>query len=811
MPFNDFFVRAKEYQRLWHQTQLDVKRLVFVEDDLLKEGVIDQWEKEFKILGKLYVQYINIINKVDECYDQMIHPQKRIFIRKLLDACLCRFLEVKHRMVSLSMEDNNFIDEICLNEKILPQYAEINVPKYFLRENKFVRKEREHKFRSLINHVPMRNNDLMSVKRAILIIQVHERTRQALGRYDNLHRTMKLRELGKFPSVFHDDGNVLTKSATIIQSRYRGFKCRKSYEEKKISVMKMMGMVPVEHNAFHAQKSHNEITILRHQIQRQHHARFIQAIPGDKVCQMLRKGRKIRSKFRKEARGWYRENVLLGKPKGFIFTPEEPPAITRVENELKSEKFKPKPLKVVQEKKKIEKSEPTKKELKSKKIIPEIIERPKLHRQLIWQTQEYRKLWQNKDESNNYFQVHDLGLIRARNYCRMKKELRKAMDDLMFIELQRLKDAVLNYRKGKRKGKKKKGKKKSKGKKGGKKKKKKQEKDLTADRSQDSLVEELIKNGIIKMYPKIFLSSFIGETSLVGQSMEMLGKKQSHCLGDVRRLIKEYCIIPLGSTFIHENSPEVKSVMIAGPRGSGKHTLVNAICTEIGAVLFDITTDNINSNYSDKSSLAMLMHMVNKVSRLLQPAVILVDNAEKTYAKKISKNDTSQPRRLSKVLPKLVKGIGRKDCIMLIGISSSPFDAKQAGLNKVYKKFIYIPRPDYATLYKFWNDSLSCYKNVASKFDSHTMAKLCDGFSLADVITVMEKVLTRERILMMKYKPLNIKEFCDYLIEETPIYKTEEAKFLKWYSNCPLGKKKRNFLKKLELQKEAKSKTKGRN
>lgn len=83
--------------------------------------------------------------------------------------------------------------------------------------------------------------------------------------------------------------------------------------------------------------------------------------------------------------------------------------------------------------------------------------------------------------------------------------------------------------------------------------------------------------------------------------------------GDIRQLIAEYCILPLGNQVLREFTPLVRSVLIAGPHGSGKKFLVNAICTELGATLFDITPANIAGKYPGKSGLIMLVHLISKV------------------------------------------------------------------------------------------------------------------------------------------------------------------------------------------------------
>ena len=68
-----------------------------------------------------------------------------------------------------------------------------------------------------------------------------------------------------------------------------------------------------------------------------------------------------------------------------------------------------------------------------------------------------------------------------------------------------------------------------------------------------------------------------------------------------------------GSQAVHEKAPHIASVMITGPCGVGKKTLVQAICTEVGANMFDLSPANIAVKYPGKAGLNMLLHMVFKV------------------------------------------------------------------------------------------------------------------------------------------------------------------------------------------------------
>lgn len=105
--------------------------------------------------------------------------------------------------------------------------------------------------------------------------------------------------------------------------------------------------------------------------------------------------------------------------------------------------------------------------------------------------------------------------------------------------------------------------------------------------------------------------------------------------------------------------------------------LLHAICTELNATLIDLTATNIVGRYPGKSGLNMLLHLVIKVGRLMQPTVIYIDCAEKTFVKKVSKTDKSDPKRLKKDLPRLVRSLATEDRVILIGASRCPWECEQ--------------------------------------------------------------------------------------------------------------------------------------
>lgn len=97
----------------------------------------------------------------------------------------------------------------------------------------------------------------------------------------------------------------------------------------------------------------------------------------------------------------------------------------------------------------------------------------------------------------------------------------------------------------------------------------------------------------------------------------------------VRQLVTEYCVLPLGIREVHERAPYAKAVLLYGPRRCGKTMLARAVAGAAGAMLLDLSPTTTNGRYRGKGETAKMVHMVFKVARLYAPSVILVDHFEK--------------------------------------------------------------------------------------------------------------------------------------------------------------------------------------
>lgn len=159
---------------------------------------------------------------------------------------------------------------------------------------------------------------------------------------------------------------------------------------------------------------------------------------------------------------------------------------------------------------------------------------------------------------------------------------------------------------------------------------------------------------------------------------------------------------------------------IAGPRQSGKKTLVYAVCNATKAVLFDITPSVLKGLYEDKQQKKIFILMLNKLMRVLQPSIIFLDGGEKPFYKKVPKPERKEkPKKLK---PLLTKGILKKlntveDRVMVIATSKTPWNSRGKQFVKTFEHFIMLPRTDYGTVYMMLTKLLMRYPAIQRGLD----------------------------------------------------------------------------------------------
>jgi hypothetical protein len=90
-------------------------------------------------LACLYIKYIDIYRKLENCYDQIVHPQKRIFIKRVLESTICRICEMKKDLCLFNPRPKSLyvhLDQLLFDLKYDPSIIEIPVPRYFKEDDR---------------------------------------------------------------------------------------------------------------------------------------------------------------------------------------------------------------------------------------------------------------------------------------------------------------------------------------------------------------------------------------------------------------------------------------------------------------------------------------------------------------------------------------------------------------------------------------------------------------------------------------------------------------------------------------------------
>ncbi|KAM4626953.1 dynein regulatory complex protein 11 [Discoglossus pictus] len=221
------------------------------------------------------------------------------------------------------------------------------------------------------------------------------------------------------------------------------------------------------------------------------------------------------------------------------------------------------------------------------------------------------------------------------------------------------------------------------------------------------------------------------------------------------------------------------------------HTVTPSGVTALNARTWLCDTDAALQHRMPSSPRHQELHPIKHVARQLQPSVIWIGDAEKTFYKKVPKAEKPlEPKRLKKDLPKVLKSLKGEDRILIVGTSQRPFDAEIKPLCKVYKKIVLVPRPDYAARLVLWKQLISQHAgSVSSSLNLSALAKITDGFTPSHMVQAVEAILNERRVKQLQQKPLVATEFLASLSRQEPVYKEEEEAFKAWYAKTPLGKK----------------------
>jgi len=382
---------------------------------------------------------------------------------------------------------------------------------------------------------------------------------------------------------------------------------------------------------------------------------------------------------------------------------------------------------------------------------------------------DYSEVWEDREESGNFEQKHDKELTQKLVFPMVEARIREQVDARLNEELQNLRTLY-------DKSKKKKEKKKKKGKKGKKDKKGKKKKWCAAvgmiTNFQDCY-PDLVEQEMLKKIEPVYLKDMIGDFQYLGAYQRT---QEKYCpppsMQMVKSLVVEHCILPLASVQIRQRIPyAARSLLLYGPRGSGKSMLARAIASEIGGSFFDISPSVIEGKYTmAKTGSALLIYKVFSVAQDCAPAVIYLDQVDQVFQTvKKKKGGDEGPSRIKKDLIAAIKQVitgpesTERDRVLFIGATSNPM-AEGTDMRD-YANFdekIYLSFPDYGSSLQVWKHCLQKHGiGAQQQFNVSTLAKVSFGYTAGSIRQAVDRVLTQRRVgqVLSGERALTVGEF----------------------------------------------------
>ncbi|XP_007469932.1 PREDICTED: IQ and AAA domain-containing protein 1-like [Lipotes vexillifer] len=140
------------YQHLWDSSHLILQELLLGQGQPLLEPVPHRERQSFKYrLSSRYLYHLGLLCRFHALYDQMVQPQKRWLLRRLLHGVAGRVLELKDDLVRMDLCETHCLDQALQDLKLTPADLEVPIPKYFQLEQSNVLREREHMLAELLS------------------------------------------------------------------------------------------------------------------------------------------------------------------------------------------------------------------------------------------------------------------------------------------------------------------------------------------------------------------------------------------------------------------------------------------------------------------------------------------------------------------------------------------------------------------------------------------------------------------------------------------------------------------------------------
>ncbi|RKO99434.1 hypothetical protein CXG81DRAFT_27805 [Caulochytrium protostelioides] len=752
----------------------------------------------------LYLHYLQILRHLAVVCDQLAHPQKRRVVKDLTRAVIARVLELRQQLNDNHQTDFLQIGDALLKLDVTPDVLDVAIPTWYLEELEPSLASRQHEVQRL-GCPPFAQNerrplyDGMSRAEAVALLQKAERARQARVRARYMH-DIKREGQKQHEASENEESSHIHHAVVAIQRVYRGHAARRRYRQLRLDDLVFFGLEalpPLPGQASAVAAKHATETYRREQ-RRLNETEYQDALVSirEKIAHI--EGQDMRETIQDGFRQWYleykrlhgkfpsmpamEEFVQIGYTPRLDKTDGDAAAAVATAAAAAAAKEKKDPKKeaaaAAAAKKDAAKKGDAKKNDVPERVIPD---ESRWLKDVEALAKTYVETYVDKPDDGNLAQKHDAEIIKAQKRIEVEKEIRAETYTLLEQELMNLKISIDKEKVPKAKKAKKKSAKKGK-----------KNKDLTANQTMESLVQELAEAGILQQPSYATrLTDFHGDYHLAKPLNDAKTAFIEPSLYQVRQRMAEAYALPLGLA-VDETTPEIPfrpSLLLGGAPGTGKTTLVEMLANETGALVFNLSPAVTAGQFAGKVLTTKMVHMAFKVAKAHPPSIIYIDDAEMVFAKRVPKENKTDPKRIKRDLVKQLKTLKPSDRVLVVGATRRPWDGDSKAVTAAFQTHIYCPLPSYTARYELWKQFIAEALGGPAKphdIDLSFLARISEHMSAGTIKKMVARVLSERRQRLLELRPVTTTEFIELLLRAETVPADVRQKWADWCLKWPV-------------------------
>ncbi|KAJ7427518.1 fidgetin like 2 [Willisornis vidua] len=243
----------------------------------------------------------------------------------------------------------------------------------------------------------------------------------------------------------------------------------------------------------------------------------------------------------------------------------------------------------------------------------------------------------------------------------------------------------------------------------------------------DPLVLELVNTKVVERGPPVQWSDVAGQVS-------------------VKAAIEEELVWPILRPGAYSGATHpLRTLLLFGPRGTGKTLLSRCISTQLGSTLLRLSATTLLSTW--KAEAEKILQTVFFVASCRQPAVVLITEAEALLAARAGE-DGSQVSNLKAQLLSYLDNVATssEQNVVVIGTTARPGSMDEAS-HRRFGTRLYIPLPDGAARRHILRQALAQQSCCLSERELAALAQRTETFSGAELLRLCQHAGAARRAL----------------------------------------------------------------